>query len=182
MRVPASRIEHIAAEPEIDPPELPREGLVARAASELFRHESVIERKDLLQRAFELAGLAGLSPDTVEAELAALQDDGRLLRPDDEVRPQRWTTPAIPACEAAMLRSAERPDERDWLAVAAVDAALAAAPHLSGEQRDAVRSVATRDGVALIEAGAGTGKTTTAKALVEAAHHSGLKVVGLSPS
>ena len=81
-----------------------------------------------------------------------------------------------------MLRSAERPDERDWLAEAAVDAALTAAPHLSGEQRDAVRSVASRDGVVLIEAGAGTGKTTTARALVDAAHRSGLKVVGLSPS
>lgn len=182
MRAPASEIGRIAAEPEIDPPELPGEGPVVRAASELFRHESVIERKDLLQRAFELAGLAGLSPDTVEAELAALQDDGRLLRLDDEARPQRWTTPAIAACEAAMLRAAERPDERDWLAEAAVDAALTAAPHLSGEQRDAVRSVATRDGVVLIEAGAGTGKTTTAQALVDAAHRSGLKVVGLSPS
>ncbi len=71
-----------------------------------------------------------------------------------------------------MLRAAE----------AAVDAALEAAPHLSGEQRDAVRSAATRDGVVLIEAGAGTGKTTTAQALVDAAHRSGLKVVGLSPS
>ena len=182
IRAPASEIERTASGPEIDPPELPGEGPVARAASELFRHESVIERKDLLQRAFELAGLAGLSPDTVAAELAALQDDGRLLRLDDEARPQRWTTPAIAACEAAMLRSAERPDERDWLAEAAVDAALTAAPHLSGEQRDAVRSVASRDGVVLIEAGAGTGKTTTARALVDAAHRSGLKVVGLSPS
>lgn len=182
VRAPTSEIERIATEPEIDPLAFPGEGPVARAASELFRHESVIERKDLLQRALELAGLAGLSPDTVAAELVALQDDGRLLRLDDEARPRRWTTPAIAACEAAMLRAAERPDERDWLAEAAVDAALEAAPHLSGEQRDAVRSAATRDGVVLIEAGAGTGKTTTAQALVDAAHRSGLKVVGLSPS
>jgi len=182
MQAPSPEVEPDSPEPPFDPPELPGDSPVARAASELFRHESVIERKDLLQRALELAGLAGLCPDIVEAELTTLQDDGRLLRLDNEARPQRWTTPAIAACEAAMLRAAERPDERDWLAGEAVDAALAAAPHLSGEQRDAVRSVATRDGVALIEAGAGTGKTTTARALVDAAHRSSLKVVGLSPA
>lgn len=182
MRVLGPEVEPDSPEPPFDPPELPGDGPVARAASELFRHESVIEHKDLLQRALELAGLAGLGPDIVEAELTTLQNDGRLLRLDDEARPQRWTTPAIAACEAAMLRAAERPDERDWLTGEAVDAALAAAPHLSGEQRDAVRSVATRDGVALIEAGAGTGKTTMARALVDAAHRSGLKVVGLSPA
>lgn len=182
MRAPALEMEREPAEQTFDPPELPGDGPVARAASGLFRTGSVIERKDLLQRAFELAGLAGLSPDAVETELRSLQNDGRLLRLDNEDRPQRWTTPGIAACEAAMLQAARRPDERDWITQPSVDDALAEAAHLSGEQRDAVRMAASRDGVAIVEAGAGTGKTTTARALVDAAHRSGLKVIGLAPS
>lgn len=182
MRERAVAVEPDLWDPPFDPPELPGDSPVALAASSLFQTESVIERRDLLQRAFELAGLAGVSPDIVEAELAALQNDGRLLRLDDEVGPQRWTTPAIAACEAAMLRAALRPDERDWITPPALDKALAAATHLSGEQQDAVKMTASRDGVVILEAGAGTGKTTTARALVDAARGSGLTVIGLAPS
>lgn len=136
MRAPAIGIGPDLPDLPFDPPELPGDGPVARAASLLFRTESVIERRDLLQRAFELAGLAGLGPDTVEAELAALQNDGRLLRLDDEARPQRWTTSGIAAREAAMLRAALRPDEHDWITRPALNEALSAATHLSGEQQE----------------------------------------------
>lgn len=81
-----------------------------------------------------------------------------------------------------MLRAADRPQERAWIAPAAVEAALARAAHLSSEQGEAVRHAAGSDGVAILEAGAGTGKTTTAKALVEAALASNLRVIGLAPS
>lgn len=81
-----------------------------------------------------------------------------------------------------MLRAAERPHERLWIAPAAVEAALAAASHLSPEQGEAVRHAAGSDGVSLCEAGAGTGKTTIAKALVDCAIRSHLKVIGLAPS
>lgn len=182
MRAPSLTIAQEVLELPFDPPELEGDGPVARAASLLFRTESVIERKDLLQRAFELAGLAAVNPDAVEAELAKLQNDGRLLRLDREDRPQRWTAAGIAACEAAMLRAAERPDERDWIGAAEVEKALSDAAHLSDEQREAVRLAASRNGVDLVEAGAGTGKTTAARALVEAARRSGLKVIGLAPS
>ena len=81
-----------------------------------------------------------------------------------------------------MLRAADRPQERQWIAPAAVEAALAAAPHLSAEQREAVAEAARSDGVSVVEAAAGTGKTTLAKALVDAAQRSGLKVIGVAPS
>ncbi len=77
---------------------------------------------------------------------------------------------------------ADRPLERTWITHEAVDAALARAGHLSAEQGEAVRHAAGPDGVSLLQAGAGTGKTTTAAALVAAAHDSGLRVVGLAPS
>ena len=107
-----------------DPPEIPGDGPVARATSTLFRHESVLARKDLLQRALEIAGVAGLGIDAVAAELARLERDGTLLPLADAAMVPGasacWTSPGIAACEAAMLRAADRPLERTWITPEAV--------------------------------------------------------------
>jgi conjugative relaxase-like TrwC/TraI family protein len=169
-------------EPAFDPPEVPGENAVARAASDMFRHESVIERRALLQRAFELASLAGLGPESVMGAIAALELDGTLIALGTEHHSMRWTTPGIAEAEAAMLRGASRPDEREWITDDAMSASLALAPHLSAEQQQAARELVGRDGVAIVEAGAGTGKTTIASVVVEAAGRSGLDIVGLAPS
>jgi conjugative relaxase-like TrwC/TraI family protein len=169
-----------------DPPEIPGDGPVARAASALFRHESVVTRKDLLQRALEIAGVQGLGIGVVEAELADLERDGTLLPlAAAEMVPGAsacWSSPGVAACEAAMLRAADRPLERSWIAPATVATALAQDGRLSAEQAEAVRHAAGPDGVSLLQAGAGTGKTTTAAVLVAAAHASGMRVIGLAPS
>jgi conjugative relaxase-like TrwC/TraI family protein len=169
-----------------DPPEISGATPVARAASRLLRHENVITRAALLQVSLEEASLHGLGIGAVEAELARLEQDGTLVRLSSAtLEPSQgacWTTPGIAACEAALLRAAERPRERRWISPEAVTAALEQAPQLAPEQAEAVRLAADTDGVSLIEAGAGTGKTTTARALVEAARIAGLRVVGLAPS
>ncbi|MBK3404229.1 relaxase domain-containing protein [Methylorubrum populi] len=181
----ADRAEREAVEP-FDPPEIAGDTPVARAASALFRHENVLNRAALLQAALEEASLRGLGIEAVEAELAQLERDGRLMPLStvalDPSQHACWTSPGIAACEAALLRTAERPGERIWITPEAVAAALAAAPHLSAEQAEAVRQVAGSDGVSILEAGAGTGKTTTAQALVLAATRSKLRVIGLAPS
>jgi conjugative relaxase-like TrwC/TraI family protein len=181
----AQRIEP-EQELAFDPPEIPGTTPVARAASGLLRHESVITRAALLQASLEEASLHGLGIGAVEAELARLEQDGTLVRlASATLAPAQgacWTTPGIAACEAALLRAAERSGERVWIGLEAVTVALAQAPQLAPEQAEAVRSVAGTDGVSLIEAGAGTGKTTTARVLVEAARIAGLRVVGLAPS
>lgn len=173
-------------EPPFDPPEIPGDGPVARAGSDLFRHESVVTRKDLLQHALEIAGLQGLGVGVVEAELADFERDGTLLPlAAAEMVPGAsacWTSPGIAACEAAMLRAADRPLERNWIDPEAVATALAGDGRLSAEQAEAVRHAAGPDGVSLLQAGAGTGKTTTAAVLVTAAHASGMRVIGLAPS
>ena len=162
----------------VDPPEIPGAGAVAIAASNMFRHDSVIDRRRLLEGALVEAALQRLGPDQVYAQLTDLEASGALLPLGD----QAWTTPAIAACEAAMLRAADRRRERPWFAPEAVKAALDRAAHLTSEQRDAVISATLADGVSIVEAGAGTGKTTLALAIVDAAHASHLHVVGLAPS
>ncbi|KPF67278.1 conjugal transfer protein [Bosea sp. AAP35] len=163
-----------------DPPEIPADGFVARAASQLFTHESVIDRKSLLQTSLELAALDGQALESVMAELATLEREGVLVALGSQPRSMRWTTPGIAAAEAAMLRAAQRPDERDWITADAMEAAFRAAPHLSEEQREAAQELLTRHGVSIVEAGAGTGKTTMASAIVDAARRSGLEVIGLA--
>lgn len=180
-RTPQRDFDHDVERP-FDPPDVAGDGPVARAASILFRHESVIDRKALLQTSLELASLDGQALETVEAEIAALERDGAMIALRDDEHAARWTTPGIATTEAAMLRAAHRFDERDWITPEAMDRALARAPHLSEQQRDAARQVLGRDGVAIVEAGAGTGKTTTARAIVDAARESGLTVIGLAPS
>lgn len=182
-RAPARDQEDEGRRIELDPPELPGSTPVAIAASALFRHESVITRAALLERALVEAGLQGIGIEPVYNEVAQLEQDGHLLRLGDEARDgQIWTTPSIATVEAAMLRAANRPIERQWFKPDAVEFALRAAAHLAEEQQKAVRLAASQDGISIIEAGAGTGKTTAAKAIRDAADRSGLKVVGLSPS
>ncbi|CAO4148924.1 MobF family relaxase [Methylorubrum aminovorans] len=181
----ADRAEREAVE-LFDPPEIAGDTPVARAASSLFRHENVLSRAALLQAALEEASLRGLGIEAVEAELTGLERDGRLMPLStvalDPGQTACWTSPGLAACEAALLRAVERPSERVRITSEAVAAALAAASHLSPEQAEAVRQVAGPDGVSILEAGAGTGKTTTAQALVLAATRSKLRVIGLAPS
>jgi hypothetical protein len=169
---------HDAEREILDPPEIAGEGPVAIAASGLFRHDSVIERRRLMEAGLVEAALQQQGPEAVYKELAMLEASGDLLRLSADC----WTTSAIAACEAAMLRAAHRPQEREWFKQDVLAAAIGQAEHLSSEQREAVLHAARTDGVTIIEAGAGTGKTTLARVIVDAAHGSGLKVIGLAPS
>jgi conjugative relaxase-like TrwC/TraI family protein len=187
--VPSREIDKVV-ELDIEPPEIEGAGPVAVAASKLFRHQSVISRKELLLGALVEASLAAVSIDQMRAELQSFEQRGILLRLAGKDQGEYWTTPSIAAIEASLLRAADRHDERDWFRTEAVEAALANAPHLSEEQAQAVRFSANCDGVAICEAAAGTGKTVLARALVDAARRSGLDaarssgltVLGLSPT
>ena len=182
-RVEADRSPQLAPERFPSVPEIEGDGAVARAASGLFAHESVIDRRTLLERAYAMGPLTRQSVTEVDTELRELEAEDRLVRltPDEPVEAV-WTTRGIAEAEAAMLRAADRTDERVWIAPEALEAALRDVSILSSEQVAAIRMVAGQDGVGLLEAGAGTGKTTATRALVDAARRSGLDVVGLAPS
>jgi conjugative relaxase-like TrwC/TraI family protein len=173
--------------PEIDdfaklnPPEIQGQGVVARAASALFKHENVLSRKALIERGLIETGLSGDGIERVYREISALEASGDLVRLDGVDRGEAWTTPAIAASEAELTRAVSRHDERDWFSRASVENALSAA-ELSDEQEQAVKLATGRDGVVVIEAGAGTGKTTLTRAVVAAAEDSKLRVIGLAPS
>ena len=142
----------------------------------------MVDRAAWLERALVEASLQSIPIAAVREEMAELERDGSLLcLPGTEAAP-RWTTPALVGVEAALLRAVDRPDVPSGIEAAALATALAAAPELSAEQRAAIEHAGAPGGVAVIEAGAGTGKTTIARVLVDAARRSGLRVVGLAPS
>ena len=179
--VPSREVD-AALERELDPPEIEGTGPVAIAASKLFRHQSVIARKELLHGALVEAGIGAVGIDQVRSELRSYEERGILRWLAGKERTECWTTTAIAAAEASLLRSANRLNEQDWFQPDAIETALVNAPYLSREQADAIRFAANRDGVAICEAPAGTGKTVMTQALVEAAQRSGLKILGLTPT
>ena len=172
----------LSIEPGIDPPAVIGTGPIAVAASELFQHQNVISRKDLILSAFVKASLTGIAPDSVRQEIDSSERAGVLLALSKRHADYCWTTAAIAETEARLLRQADRADENDWFSTEAVEAALTEAPHLSDEQQKAIRHATSRDGVSICEAGAGTGKTTLTRALVDAARRSRLTVLGVAPT
>lgn len=184
-RSPLTRHEQkLAPDQAFDLPEICGDTPVAKAASALFRHQNVVSRKDLIEQALNEAALSGIGIRAVRAELAALENQGELLRLNPAEPEACWTTPRIAEAEAALLRATDRPEVGSRFVPEAVTVALDAAALLSPEQREAVLHVTGLEagGVSVLEAGAGTGKTVTAKVIVEAARASGLTVIGLAPS
>lgn len=108
--LPSREIE-VIVERDFDPPEIEGTGPVAVAASKLFRHQSVIARKELLHGALVEASFLAVGIDQVRAELQSYEDRGILHRLAGEERAECWTTPFIAAAEASLLRAADRPDE-----------------------------------------------------------------------
>lgn len=168
---------------DFDTPEIAGDTPVALAASEVFCTENVLTRKALLHRSFVEAALQGKGIKAVYSEISNLEASGRLIRLDDRETAQHWTTTAIAAEEAKLLRLVSERPSGSWFQTAAVEVALQAAPFLSDEQRQAIRHATSSDPTSVLEAGAGTGKTTLIAGLVDAARRSGgLKILGLAPS
>jgi AAA domain/TrwC relaxase len=167
---------------DFDPPEIPGSTCVALAASTLLRNENVLTRKALLHRSFVEAGLQGRAIETVYLELSGLEAAQQLVRLDQHEAGQHWTTPAIASEEARLLRLVQERVTGSWFNSEAVETALMAVPYLSDEQRQAIRIATSADPVCVLEAGAGTGKTTLIRGVVDAARRSNLQIIGLAPS
>ena len=177
------RQQTIEIDYDLNPPEIAGETSVALAASAVLRTESVLTRKVLLHRAFVEASMKGEAIETVYGEISDLESNGKLVRLDQHKVGQHWTTAAIAAEEAKLLRLVQERQRGSWFRPEAVEAALQAAPYLSDEQRQAVRHATSSDPTCVLEAGGGTGKTTLMLGVVDAARKSGLRtIIGLAPS
>jgi ATP-dependent exoDNAse (exonuclease V) alpha subunit len=120
---------------------------------------------------------------TVYGEISDLELTGKLVRLDQHKAGQHWTTAAIAAEESKLLRLVQERPRGSWFRPEAVEAALQAALYLSDEKRRAVRHAASSESTVILESGAGTGKTTLIRCVVDIARKSGVPtIIGLAPS
>ncbi len=180
----APRLQRVATiDYDLNPPEITGDTCVPITASEILRTESVVTRKALLHRALVEASLQGTGIESVYAGIADIQSSGKIVRLNENELAQHWTTAAIAAEEAKLLRLVKERVSGSWFRTEAVETALKNAPHLSEEQCQAIRLATSTDPTIVLEAGAGTGKTTLTKVIVDAAKKSGrLQILGLAPS
>lgn len=168
---------------DYDAPAIAGDTPVALAVSNICRTENVITRKALLHRSFVESALQGKGLKPVYSEITSLEASGRIIKLDDHDAAQHWTTTAIAAEEAALLRLAKERVPGSPFRPEAVELALNAAPFLSDEQRGAIRRATSSDPTTILEAAAGTGKTAITSVLASAARHSGgVKLLCLAPS
>jgi conjugative relaxase-like TrwC/TraI family protein len=119
---------------------------------------------------------------TTDAGAATIRRNDGVVIPahTDEIR---WTTPEMLELEASIVASALR-QRSTAVGVAtptAVDAAVAACPSLSGEQRAMIRTICeSGDGTEIVEGAAGAGKTYALAAARQAWEASGYRVIGCS--
>jgi len=112
------------------------------------------------------------APDTLRR-----RDGSLLVRPTGE----KYTTPEMLACEAALVAGAQRrtAEGAGTADADAVGRALAGRPTLGDDQAEMVRALTrSGDGVQVVRAPAGTGKTYALDAAREAWAGSGYRVVG----
>jgi conjugative relaxase-like TrwC/TraI family protein len=168
---------------DLNSPEIAGNTSVAWAASTILQTESVLTRKSLLHRSLVEAGMKGQAIKTVYGGISDLEAAGKLVRLDQHKAGQHWTTAAIAAEEAKLLRLVQERARGSWFRPEAVEAVLQATSCLSAEQRQAVRHVTSSEPTSILESGAGTGKTTLIRGVVDAARKSGVRtIIGLAPS
>lgn len=156
---------------------------VAVAASKLLRTNSVVARKDLLSQSFAEAVWQAVSIQSVYEEMRALTDSQQLLVLNHPSVDTKWSTPAIVAEEAALVRTISARRAGAWFKAHAVDAILEQSQHLSEQQREALQLACSNAPTTLFEAGAGVGKTLLVSSIIAAAGRSGVEcVLGLAPS
>ena len=168
--------------------ELERRGERSPAPDDLTEQASTFTRRDLVQ-AVAAAQADGAAVERVEAladELLARVDVVE-LRPVDGRGPseRRFTTTGMLAVERGLLDGADRRRaEGAGLAVhEAVERTLEERSDLSAEQAQAVRAMTrSGDGVQILRAAAGTGKTYALDAAKQAWERSGHQVLGCALS
>jgi conjugative relaxase-like TrwC/TraI family protein len=164
----------------------PQEDVARRLAGPegLTRDRSTFSRREVVQ-AFAEAAHDGARVEEIESAADAFLRRGEVIALGETAREPRYTTRELLQIERELLDGAER---RRGTAVGRaqlhhIDEALAARPSLSDEQRELVDALAWgTDGVQVVRAPAGTGKTFALDAAREAWQRSGVAVLGCALS
>lgn len=154
------------------------------SADGLTRDRSTFTRREAVQ-GFAEAAAEGARIEAIERAADAFLSRGEVLAVGERAGERRYTTRGLLRIERELLDSAEQ--RRDHGVGRAqlhhIDNALAERPSLSDEQRELVDALAWGgDGVQVVRAPAGTGKTFALDAAREAWQRSGVPVLGCALS
>lgn len=156
------------------------------AAAHLMEREAVVPRMDLERAALE-RGVGRTDLKAIRGAIEQAVQRGELIRqavPTPAGTVERFTTPAAQQRERDILaqEAAGRGQTAPLMTREAVQASLVGKT-LNDDQRGVVQQVLTgADRVAGVQGRAGTGKTTTLRAVHDLASAEGAKLVGVAPS
>ena len=178
----------VAADPQRQATQAER--AVHFAAAHLMEREAVVPRMDLERAALE-RGVGRTDLAAIRSAIEQAVQRGELIRQAVQTpagtssgQIERFTTPAAQQRERDILtlEAAGRGQVAPLMTREAVQAALVGKT-LNDDQRGVVQQVLTGvDRVAGVQGRAGTGKTTTLRAVHDLASAEGLKLVGVAPS
>jgi hypothetical protein len=145
--------------------------------------EAVLEQRHLLRHVAESLQ-CDASADQVLAAVEGLITRGQVIRlGQTKLGESAYSTVELIEAEKAMLRNAfVRQGERTFVSPATLDKVLADRPTLREEQKAAVRHALNRDGVAVVEGAAGSGKSYAMASVTAAARDAGAEVWTIAPS
>lgn len=156
------------------------------AAAHLMEREAVVPRMDLERAALE-RGVGRTDLEAIRGAIEQAVQRGELIRqavPTPAGQVERFTTPAAQQRERDILalEAAGRGQAAPLMSREAVQTALAGKT-LNDDQRGVAQQVLSgADRVAGVQGRAGTGKTTTLRAVHDLAGAQGAKLVGVAPS
>lgn len=159
-------------------------GLVEEAIALAFNNNSVLPEPKLMAIVAEHLQWR-CNADQVERAVTEILPRMVTNVTPDERRPTHtmFSTPQIISEERDIQADAEAGKAlRAFVSTSHVEAAIAARPSLSDEQKIAVRHALNTDQFSIFEGAAGAGKSFAAGAVAEAAQAAGLKVYALGPS
>ena len=173
-----------AAHRALDGDRFERSARALEGSDGLTRERSTFTRRDVVQ-AFAEAARDGAQVRVVEAHSAAFLARQDVIELEAERGEPRYTTRGLLRIERELLDGARARRERSagLAGKHAVEAALGARPTLSDEQRGLVDTLTrSGDGVQVVRAAAGTGKTFALDGAREAWQCSGVAVLGCALS
>jgi conjugative relaxase-like TrwC/TraI family protein len=163
-------------------PQAPQSAPVPDVLRALTEHESTFDLRDL--HAAVAAAMTGGGAGAAQArgKVSRLVDSGSaVLLGRDELGQSVYSTPEMVRLEAEVDRLARSAHARRFRGVAPTIANRILADHaLSDEQRHAVTTAVKPNAVAVIEGAAGSGKSTSLRAVADAYREAGCRVIGMA--
>ena len=153
---------------------------LAEAVKQLTETKSVVRRQDVIRCVASALVGTRCSAERIAGDVARLIAEGRVVQVGhDPIGLPLYSTPDLIAVERSVVEAASRlAKNRAFGLDARAVKKRCGRDRLSGEQADAVLSMTSGGGIAVVEGSAGAGKTTLLKTVVNSYTQEGYRVIG----